>query len=221
MTFASISGTKRTFRQCLHGHNKQAEVYIQQSPDDGSFLLDPEDQERYLLQLPAVSFSRRTLFIFCINYSASLGWDRKLDGKRESNTSVPQDPSPLHLPLGGRFPGISLLSFHPANRRGETFVPPSGTGPTVPLTSRPSRLPKPGFQPSKSCSEIEILSRTEPDRKQPLTGAPLRGGRGLAGVTVAAGHQPLWCQGKAVVSPQQPPEGAPGRISAAPGPDGM
>lgn len=39
------------------------------------------NQDTYLLQLPAVSFSRRTLFIFCINYSAS--WAGQETGKEE------------------------------------------------------------------------------------------------------------------------------------------
>lgn len=41
--------------------------------------------DTYLLQLPAVSFSRRTLFIFCINYSAS--WAGQETGKEEEKSA--------------------------------------------------------------------------------------------------------------------------------------
>lgn len=40
----------------------------------------------YLLQLPAVSFSRRTLFIFCINYSES--WAGQETGEEEGRKEI-------------------------------------------------------------------------------------------------------------------------------------
>lgn len=57
------------------------------------------NQDTYLLQLPAVSFSRRTLFIFCINYSAS--WAGQ-------ETTKEEEKSKFHITAVSPITGIRL-----------------------------------------------------------------------------------------------------------------
>lgn len=58
------------------------------------------NRSTYLLQLPAVSFSRRTLFIFCINYSAS--WAGQETRKEEAKKGK------FHLTAVSAFTGMRL-----------------------------------------------------------------------------------------------------------------
>lgn len=57
----------------------------------------PTGSWTYLLQLPAVSFSRRTLFIFCINYSES--WAGQETGEEERRFHTTAGKKHLPLPL--------------------------------------------------------------------------------------------------------------------------